>query len=644
MRYNSDMRLKKILCIISAALIFPLFAESKIIDFPILGFKTVPEEPIILGVEWNDEWFGEKSAFEYHHGIARIACVFAEISYIEDVDTHPKTNVIYRSYKALGISDDDMLFHYDINYDDPLGDNQSGVTFAHKTIMSAQGERTLVFCIVRGTPRNANEWISNVNISDSTHKAEDFHEGFFIAADQIYKELRAYLADKNINARDAFFLITGHSRGASVANMLGGIIANTDYLDTNKVYLYTFGTPNVTTESDCHSEKYGFIYNIEGIEDLCATLPPKRHQWNYMKYGKTLILTNRWSCDEETYENEYIPRMNVYFRKLLLRDYKPFRIGPFFPTQISRLFVILNRNVSRFYEGPLELRDKCIFTFHLVFPEKKKPKKKNTSLFGKAMFGLLNSATNGAFAYANVAVFDMHMCEAYLSWMLALSEDELFCDVPSSQIVFSGSFDAVISDSEGNAVITIKDGLSAFSAIKLPAAAMSLMGKTVVGLSGNEEYTVEILHDSLLPSPMSLKIEHYDGTGTYVESSERIWISPRAGQVFKFSAGKESAENLECQALAINDIVFAIAVVQLGLFWRRRVRLGCRNPCRVCKRVRFPRIIFGGNWHRGKHFLAALRERRHLHKMARRRYFPLRTRTSFVQAVPQRAIFRRWCL
>ena len=115
------MRLKKLPVFVFFALSFfcsalsDAFSESQMITFPILGFKTVPTEPIMLDVEWNEAWFGEKSAFEYHHGISRIACVFSEISYIEDVDTNPN-NVIYRSYKALGIADENMLFHYNINY------------------------------------------------------------------------------------------------------------------------------------------------------------------------------------------------------------------------------------------------------------------------------------------------------------------------------------------------------------------------------------------------------------------------------------------------------------------------------------------------------------------------------------------------
>ena len=139
--------------------------------------------------------------------------------------------------------------------------------------------------------------------------------------------------------------------------------------------------------------------------------------------GKTKTLVSRWSSDEDTFENNYVNRMNVYLNRFILRDYKPFRIGPFFPSQISRLFVILNPSVRSFYEGPLELHDKCVFTFSLVFPSNPRKKKKNPSLFGKAMFGVLNSMTNGAFGYANVAVFDMHMCEVYLSWYMALSEE-----------------------------------------------------------------------------------------------------------------------------------------------------------------------------------------------------------------------------
>lgn len=533
--------LKKIFCIfILLFLIIPL-SFSEVITFPILGFKTVSSTPVPIDMEWNEYWFGENKSSVYHHGIARIACLLSEISYV-DVDKNPFDNVLYSAYHLMGVEDNKIWFDYKLDYHDSFGNNQAGVSFASKKIKSSLGDRTLVYLTVRGTPLNANEWLSNLNISDSTKAETLFHEGFFVTARKIYSELLKYLHQENIEAKDSFFLITGHSRGAAVANLIGKMLSNSGEFNTDLVYVYTFATPNVTTANDIKDEKYNFIINIENAEDLVSAVPPKREKWNFGKYGQIKVLPNLWNTDNYTYEKIYLEDMNFYFKQFLHREYCPLKQGPFLSIQVSRSFTKFNKTVEAYYKGKTSFRNMGEKIFLSVFPnsENTESKDKENNLLNRVGESL-DEITDGFVDYLLNAFSDMHVCESYFSWMLALEEEDIFHYSKSVQFILRGNANCTVYDENGNEILHVYDGYVDYKSIKEPVAAITFFENTIIGLPCDRVFTVELGTESIFYTPVFFKNEEYDASGLLLSKSDYKTLFLNKGKVYRFKISPEKS-------------------------------------------------------------------------------------------------------
>ena len=243
---------------IIAALVF--IAAASVAGAEKVNFFLDPaygDEKVKVSLDWEDKWLFE-SSFDYNHDLARIACVLSEASYAEVLE-NPSGNQMLKNYEALGIKKDDVEFHYDIDYDAPiLRNNQAACSFASKK----SGNSTFIFVTIRGTPSEAHEWVSNINISDTSRATEEIHEGFFYTTAEIHRELIYYLLRKRIDPDSCRFLITGHSRGGSVANLLAETLCDEGYFKKDSIYVYTFAAPNVSTADKVSDERYRFIWNI----------------------------------------------------------------------------------------------------------------------------------------------------------------------------------------------------------------------------------------------------------------------------------------------------------------------------------------------------------------------------------------------
>lgn len=560
--------MKKLCFLVSIVLsIFSAFnAYSEKITLPIAGLETTSPEPVNIDFEWSENWFGENPSTIYNHKLARVACALAENSYAEVLKEYPDSSFT-RTLYALGVQKEDIEYHYDLDYSLPvLGNNQAAFTLASKKISVHGKETNLVFVVIRGTPTNANEWISNINVSDSTQNAEAIHEGFFHAADQIHNSLIYFLLKKGIDPDNCSFLITGHSRGAALSNLLGAKMAEEGFFNTDRIYDYTFAAPNVSTLENTNGIDYGFIWNIVNAEDVVPSVPPRRDNWKFNKYGHTLAMVNYWNVDSTEYERDYLPKVNEYYQKLLGRDFTPFRTGTFIPTFITRLLTSYCKEVGDYYKNRICLRKKIEDVFWKVFPEpkkkfmveedgtvnlledaeedKKSEKKSNNSVM-ESLQSSINSATNGFVDYTTQAFIDMHACEAYLSWMLSFDENELFSDVGSSQIVIEKSYECAVFDEFGNLMARMTGGILQLKTVKTPIGAGILFGKTVIAFPSNAEYTVVLYKNSLVPTIVPTRIEHYDAAGYLSESCEKKNIYPSKFLTYKFKAGKVSLEDSE---------------------------------------------------------------------------------------------------
>lgn len=526
--------------------------HAKVFTFPVHGLEVAAEEAVPTQAEWEENWLLESKPADYHHGIARIAALFSEISYVP-VEKNPSSNELVASYRLLGFTDKNIECNYILDYTTPIsGNNQAAYSFAVKDFKDSKHGEKLVFVILRGTPLNANEWISNVNVSDTTKKNVDVHEGFQKTSENIKFSLCDFLTKYDIKAENARFLIAGHSRGAALANILGAQLADENIIPAENMFVYTFAAPNVSQEDKTSDKSYSFIWNIVNAEDIVPTVPPNRNNWKWKKYGQTKVLTNYWNTDPETYLNNYLPRMNAYYKTFLLREYAPFKIGPFIHIQVARILTAVYKTVESYYRTFFGLRNMSEQIFKKIFPEEEAEKEEenqeeSASFFLRFIQRIVNQNIKNGFEYAMDAFVDMHACESYLAWMLALDESEAFSELGSFQIVIQESYDCAVYSEEGNLLCRVLDGSVELSSLKIPISACPLPNKTVIGFPKNQNVNVVIHKDSLIPTVVPYNVEHYDAAGILTKESERHYFFPHSGTVLHFNSGSigDDTEKIE---------------------------------------------------------------------------------------------------
>jgi hypothetical protein len=154
------------------------------------------------------------------------------------------------------------------NYNDTIKDNIS-YTLAYKKINDT-GIQLAV--ILRGT--DTYEWYGNMDIGNSER-----HESFEQANKGLQSAIKQYISNNGL--KNIHFLITGHSRGAAVGNLLATDLNEGRVSENKSVVAYLFATPNCTKIF----KKYDNIFNFCFEDDFVPQVPLEK--WGYTKNGHT---------------------------------------------------------------------------------------------------------------------------------------------------------------------------------------------------------------------------------------------------------------------------------------------------------------------------------------------------------------------
>ena len=131
-----------------------------------------------------------------------------------------------------------------------------------------QGEK-IVLVAIRGSYGEvfkSADWISDFNAGpDSSYK----HTGFHTAEQELYQDLKSRV---NLTGGNVTVLITGHSRGAGVGNLLAADLIRND-LSAGKVIAYNVACPNVATNKVFTSVSCPYVYNLVNRMDLVTWVP-----------------------------------------------------------------------------------------------------------------------------------------------------------------------------------------------------------------------------------------------------------------------------------------------------------------------------------------------------------------------------------
>ncbi len=183
----------------------------------------------------------------------------------------------------------------------------AGYSFAQRKINVGGETYNLIAVVIRGT--YGNEWYSNFNIGEGGSVRSDIgvelHAGFSAAEYELEKNLDAYMKSISCSKQNTIILVTGHSRGAAVANILVySLSKNEKYAPEKSIFAYTFACPNTalvsvengTKPAEGIEENCGNIFNIVNPADFITSLPVS--EWGGCRFGKDYALS---VADKEKY-------------------------------------------------------------------------------------------------------------------------------------------------------------------------------------------------------------------------------------------------------------------------------------------------------------------------------------------------------
>lgn len=161
-------------------------------------------------------------------------------------------------------------------------------------------DKTMVLVVIRGTGDPEDDplgWASNL---DAAANDQHQHSGFSDAADELYQAMDKFVREKGIdrsNSDNIQYVITGHSRGAAVANILAARLDN-EAGNQRNIYAYTFACPDTAVIASTTADQYKNIFNISHVNDMVSWVPGSLwtdpgedygHEPNsyWTKYGQT---------------------------------------------------------------------------------------------------------------------------------------------------------------------------------------------------------------------------------------------------------------------------------------------------------------------------------------------------------------------
>ena len=205
--------------------------------------------------------------------------------------------------------------------DDESPEYTTGWTLSRKELPDG---RNLVLIVLRGSVGAfvedtvwaddwSEDWKSNLDLGlFSALLTSGWHRGFRTAARHVHEALIELYGDDRENT---VYVITGHSRGAAVANLLAMRLSNI-HVPREHVYAYTFACPDVANEMENAwnpDGRHGNIFNLACVSDPVSYIPGRLGNaigdvlgplTSWGKFGVSLWFSDNW-------EDADVNRVNV---------------------------------------------------------------------------------------------------------------------------------------------------------------------------------------------------------------------------------------------------------------------------------------------------------------------------------------------
>ncbi len=221
--------------------------------------------------------------YSYNSKLARECAEFSALAYPEVDYTGNVNSITFTDVSKKNspnglvrlLMNKDFAYTVSPNYANSTEENAMFV-IASKKVMYNGNPKDLVYVIVRGSG-TLQGWKGNMQLTGKSYNNMDYHYTFQKAKIDLNTQLNSYIREKGIEK--PLLVITGHSRGAAVGNILAAeLTGSTAY---EKVYAYLFATPNVTMGAVKSNSN---IINICNTQDF-VTYMPFTQNWGYRKHG-----------------------------------------------------------------------------------------------------------------------------------------------------------------------------------------------------------------------------------------------------------------------------------------------------------------------------------------------------------------------
>ena len=238
---------------------------------------------------YSDEYFTH-SGYEYNHELAIMTMVMNQTCFASATSSTDGWETANSNFNYLLSQCGFENLEANADAVSHPGGETIGAYAGTKPITVDGVDYTLIALGVRGH-NYGGEWYSNFDLG-----YEGDHAGFADARDKVLSFLKDYVAEYKITGPVKIWL-TGYSRGAIAANMVGGYLDQGVKLgdkvsfQTKDLYCYTFETPQGVYDENAHNAVYRNIHNILNHNDFVPLV--SFTEWGHTRYGVDYYLPCR---------------------------------------------------------------------------------------------------------------------------------------------------------------------------------------------------------------------------------------------------------------------------------------------------------------------------------------------------------------
>ena len=248
---------------------------------------------------YSDELF-TKSGYTYRQDLAEMSLGLAFAAF-SSKDSEKEDHLVTSNRNFISFAEQCGFENIRSNkwMTQPAETDSIGINCASKTIRDNGGQYTLIAVGVRGNNYHA-EWGGNARLGASGE-----HAGFAMGRDQVLDYLRAYIAETGITGRVKLW-ISGYSRSASVANMVGGMLDDgcslgaRVSLSPHDLYCYCYEPPMGATKDEVQGRVYENIHNIVNTNDLVTYVA--FDSWDFARYGVDRVVPTKGDANYLNYK------------------------------------------------------------------------------------------------------------------------------------------------------------------------------------------------------------------------------------------------------------------------------------------------------------------------------------------------------